>query len=57
MNVAQLKLGISGASGVGDGEGFPRSYERGSIEAQHRGLNHRHSPVFPRSYERGSIEA
>jgi hypothetical protein len=37
---------------------FPRSYERGSIEAQWLTTVRPSSPkTFPRSYERGSIEA
>ncbi len=37
---------------------FPRSYERGSIEAYYSPsqINVSHA-TFPRSYERGSIEA
>ena len=56
MNVAQLKLGA-----IQFGERlrllFPRSNERGSIEAHPRPGERAHRRAFPRSNERGSIEA
>ena len=56
MNVAQLKrrIAVSQCHKIGE---FPRSNERGSIEARRLEAKTRASRKFPRSNERGSIEA
>ncbi len=56
MIAAPLKL-VVGCSVCGGGGGFPRSYDRGPIEADDVDLAVPHGRRFPRSYDRGPIEA
>src|ERR1043165_236937 len=56
MNVAQLKRQTRSAAPLQTGA-FPRSNERGSIEAPQALPSHTCCLRFPRSNERGSIEA
>ncbi len=56
MNVAQLKPWTR-RIGRSVRAAFPRSYERGSIEASSSSPVKKYGLTFPRSYERGSIEA
>ena len=56
MNVSQLKRELLGAMARAHLK-FPRSNERGSIEAPLLGVEEGVVNLFPRSNERGSIEA
>ncbi len=56
LSVAPLKLRVGLCLGP-DPDGFPRSAERGSIEARSFGRRPSARILFPRSAERGSIEA
>ena len=57
MNVAQLKHDKNGVHVGIRRPTFPRSNERGSIEADFSLSRLHRVEVFPRSNERGSIEA